>query len=77
MELTRGTKKIVKEAVEKTKTYDRYKLCEFIAFELESRFKYDSFDYQTKRMGLETTGQILNAIDTFLFKYADKLGKDE
>ena len=44
MELTRGTKKIVKEAVEKTKTYDRYKLCEFIAFELESRFKYDSFD---------------------------------
>lgn len=71
-DLTRGAKKIVQNAITTTKTLNRYKLCEFIAYELEEKFKHSSFDYQTKRMKLETTGQILNAIDTYMYKYIDK-----
>lgn len=67
--LTRGTKALIKEAIMKTKSSNRYDLCEYIANELEERFKGDTLTYQLERMDLETTGKILAAIDTYIYKH--------
>lgn len=67
--LTRGTKALIKEAIMKTKSSNRYDLCEYIANELEKRFKGDTLTYQLERMDLVTTGKILAAIDTYIYKH--------
>ena len=67
--LTRGTKKIIKDAILENKTTNRHALCEAISFELEAKFKGETLDYQLKRMDLETTGDILDAIDTYMYKH--------
>lgn len=65
--LTRGTKKYIQDAINDTNTTDRYVLCEIVAQRLENTFKGKTLDYQLKRMDLETTKKILEAIDTYIF----------
>lgn len=67
--LTRGTKALIKDAIISTKSSNRNDLCEYIANELESRFKGDTLTYQLQRMDLQTTGKILSAIDTYVYKH--------
>ena len=65
--LSRGTKKLIKEAIEKTNSNDRYNLCQYICEELERRYVGKLLDYQLSRMDLKTTGKILDAIDSYLY----------
>lgn len=68
--LTRGTKTLIKESIEKKQTTNRHELCSYICECLEERFAGETLDYQLKRMDLETTGDILEAIDTYMYKHA-------
>lgn len=68
--LTRGTKDIIKKAINETKTTNRHDLCENICETLEQRFSGDTLSYQLQRMNLETTGDVLSAIDTYMFKHS-------
>ncbi len=69
-ELTRGTKKLIKDAIKEHKVTNRYDLCGIICEELEERFTGDTLTYQLSRMNLETTGDILDAIDTYMYKHS-------
>lgn len=69
--LSRGAKQLIKTAIEETQSNNRYKLCQRIAEIMEERYTGANFDYQTKRNGLQTTGKILTAIDTFFYKHLD------
>ena len=68
--LTRGTKTLIKESIEKARTTNRNELCAFICENLEEKFAGETLDYQLKRMDLQTTGDILDAIDTYMYKHA-------
>ena len=68
--LTRGTKKLIKDTIIANKTTNRYELCEIICSDLEEKFTGDTLDYQLSRMNLETTGEILKAIDTYMYKHS-------
>lgn len=68
-DLTRGTKKLIMSAIERTGDLNRAKLCEAISDELCDKFQGDSLEYQLKRMKLETTKDINNAIDTYMFRH--------
>ena len=72
--LTRGTKKLIANAIEKTGEYNRSTLCETICEELCSKFSGDSLEYQLERMNLNTTADINRAIDTYMYKHV-KLNK--
>jgi len=67
--LTRGTKELIKQAIQETQSNNRYALCEKIADMVESRYNGMNLDYQLERMNIRTTGQILNAIDTYFYKH--------
>lgn len=67
--LTRGTKKIIANAIEKTGQYNRSVLCDAICDELCSKFTGDSLEYQLNRMNLRTTGDIDRAIDTYMYRH--------
>jgi len=67
--LTRGTKLLIKSAITETKSSNRYELCEKIAQKVEDTYKGLNLEYQLERMGLQTTGKILGAIDTYFYKY--------
>ncbi len=69
-ELTRGTKKLIKDTIKEHKVTNRYDLCSIICEELEERFTGDTLTYQLSRMNLETTGDILDAIDTYMYKHS-------
>ncbi|MGF7058660.1 hypothetical protein [Brassicibacter mesophilus] len=75
--LTRGTRELITNAITENKTKNRYELCKVIADELEGRYKGKCLDYQLERMNLETTGDILRAIDTYMFKHYKKSIKDK
>lgn len=68
--LTRGTKDIIKKAIQETNTTNRHELCENICATLEDRFSGETLSYQLQRMNLETTGDVLSAIDTYMFKHS-------
>lgn len=68
--LTRGTKSLIKESIEKAGTTNRHELCDYICECLEERFAGETLDYQLKRMDLVTTGDILEAIDTYMYKHS-------
>jgi hypothetical protein len=72
--LTRGTKKIIANAIEKTGDFNRSTLCDVICDELCSKFSGDSLEYQLERMNLSTTKDINRAIDTYMFRHM-KLNK--
>lgn len=67
--LTRGAKDLIQKAIEETQSNNRYVLCEKIAQMVEERYNGLNLEYQLKRMQLQTTGQILQAIDTYFYKY--------
>lgn len=67
--LTRGTKELIKYAIAETQSHNRYELCAKIAEIVEEKYNGLNLEYQLERMGLSTTGQILNAIDIYFFKY--------
>lgn len=67
--LTKGTRLLIKDMINKYDTTDRHVLCEHICFYLEDKFTGKALDYQLKRMGLETTGDVLRAIDEYLYTY--------
>lgn len=72
--LTRGTRRLIANTIEKTGSYNRSVLCNAICEELCDKFPGDSLEYQLKRMNLNTTGDINKAIDLYIYKYA-KLNK--
>lgn len=67
--LTRGAKQLIKTAIEETQSNNRYVLCQKIAEIVEQRYSGLNLEYQLKRMNLQTTGKILEAIDTFFYKH--------
>lgn len=77
--LTRGTRDIIKKAINETKTTNRYELCQNICETLEERFHDGTFSYQLSRMNLEDTGEILAAIDTYMFRHSrnSDFGKED
>lgn len=76
VKLTRGTKKIIEQAIESVEPENRnnrIELCSRIAQMLEERFEGDNLTYQLKRMDLQTTGRILEKIDTYWYKYGNRV----
>lgn len=67
--LTRGTKELIKSAIQETQSNNRYVLCEKIADMVEEKYGGLNLEYQLGRMNLETTGKILQAVDTFFYKH--------
>ena len=78
VKLTRGTRKIIEQAIENVTPEDRNNriaLCEQISLMLEERFEGDNLNYQLRRMDLETTGRILEKIDTYWYKYGNRVNQ--
>lgn len=69
-DLTRGTKKLIKDAIREHHVTNRFDLCQIICEELEEKFTGDTLTYQLSRMNLETTGDVLDAIDTYMYKHS-------
>lgn len=67
-ELTRGTKKIIAEAIKEAPDVNRSEICDIVCKNLCDRFTGKSLEYQLKRMNLEKTNDVINAIDTYIFK---------
>lgn len=67
--ITRGAKELIKQAIQETQSNNRYVICEKIAEMVEEKYAGLNLEYQLKRMKLQTTGEILKAIDTFFYKY--------
>ncbi|WCK57744.1 hypothetical protein PP175_27295 (plasmid) [Aneurinibacillus sp. Ricciae_BoGa-3] len=67
--LTRGTKELIKTAIQETQSNNRYELCAKIAEMVEAKYSGLNLEYQLERMGLQTTKKILNAIDTYFYKH--------
>lgn len=68
--MTRGTKALIKEAIKKTNSSNRFDILQYMTEKLEERFPGGTLDYQLHRMNLETTGKILEAIDTYAYRVA-------
>lgn len=78
--LTRGTKRIIKEAISHLpieKKVNEYAICEEVSNILIDRFAGDKeadlfennfalLDYQVKRMGLSTTSAIMEKIELYM-----------
>lgn len=62
--LTRGTVRIITEVYEATGFTDRYMLLDAVCTELVRRYPGTKLEYQLSRMQLETTKDVLEAIDT-------------
>lgn len=78
VKLTRGTRKIIEQAIESVNPESRNNrivLCERISQMLEERFEGDNLTYQLRRMDLETTGRILEKIDTYWYKYGSRINE--
>jgi hypothetical protein len=67
--LTRGTKELIKRAIQETQSNNRYVLCQKIAEIVENKYSGLNLEYQLERMNLQTTGKILQAIDTYFYKH--------
>lgn len=71
VKLTRKTKELIKEAIEMLPEEDknnRNAICEKIAFDLYDKHQGRSLEYQSERMGMETTGKILEKIEYFFIQ---------
>lgn len=60
---------LIESAVSETQSKDRYVLCQKIAESLEDRYVGHNFEYQIKRMNIDTTKKILSVIDIYLDQY--------
>lgn len=69
MILSQPVQQIVKEAILRTNSCNRFVLCEEISIMLQERYPGGKLEYQSNRMSLGSTKQILNAIDSYFFCY--------
>lgn len=67
--LTRGTKDLISQAINRAGTNNRYDVCNTVVEIMMERYEGLTLDYQADRMNLATTGAILTAIDTYFFKH--------
>lgn len=87
MQLSRGLKKIISEAISnlpEDKKTNEYAICDQVADITVRRYIGDPdapdfetkstglFDYQTARMGIQTTKQILDKVELFMLTTARK-----
>lgn len=63
--VTEGAMRIVEEVVSKTDNHDRSFLLAKVCDELEERYAGDSLEYHLSQMHIDTTSDILHAIDMF------------
>lgn len=77
VKLTRGTIKLIKEAISANKTTDSKVLSTYICFLLEKKYKQDNFNYQTERMGLKKYSDVKNAVDLFIYSHLNEDLKNE
>jgi len=73
--LTRGTKALIGRAIKETESSNRYELLEWVAEDLCDRFEKGCLEYQLGRMGIETSSEVLDAIDTYVYRYAKQANK--
>lgn len=69
LKLTKGTRDLIKTAIEETNSHNRYILCETIAKHIQNRYKGEALEYQLQRMRIPTTGKILEAIDSYFYSH--------
>lgn len=73
VKLTRGTKGLIAEAIEQIEVVDdknnRYRICEEMCRIAEDRYQGNNLSYQLDRMGIPTTGKILEKIDAYFYSY--------
>ena len=67
--LTRGTKDLIRQAIQETHSNNRNVLCSKVCEIVENRYSGLNFEYQLKRMKIETTKQVLTAIDIYFYKH--------
>lgn len=73
--LTRGTKTLIEDIVKEMEqsgenvAFNRYAICDKIADIICEKYKGNALDYQIERMNIQTTGKILQAIDTYFYKH--------
>jgi hypothetical protein len=65
--LTRGGKRMIEQAIVETGSTNGNVLMQHICDSLSEKFTGDTLDYQTGRMNFNTTGDIMRAIDTYMY----------
>lgn len=65
--LTRGGKRLIEQAIVETGSTNGTVLVNHICDTLSEKFTGDTLDYQTSRMNFTTTGDIMRAIDTYMY----------
>jgi hypothetical protein len=65
--LTRGGRKMIEQAIVETGSTNGTILMQHICDNLSEKFTGDTLDYQTGRMNFNTTGDIMRAIDTYMY----------
>lgn len=63
---------LIIQAIENCKAgekYNRYAICEQLADIMVNKYKGNNLDYQSKRMGMATSTDMLKAIDLYFYKY--------
>ena len=65
--LTRGGKRLIEQAIVETGSTNGTILVNHICDTLSEKFTGDTLDYQTSRMNFTTTGDIMRAIDTYMY----------
>lgn len=66
IKITRGTKKIITDVIKENNEFERHKILCLVCECLVEKFKGKQLEYQLKRMNLETTSKVLEAIDYVL-----------
>lgn len=78
--MTRGTKKLIETAIDQLEPEKRNNsnaICEKMVDILFERFDGNNLDYQIKRMGIESTGQILDKLDDYFLRYRSHHPEDK
>lgn len=55
--------------LEDSRKYNRYAICEQLAEIMINKYKGNNLDYQSRRMGMATTKEMLQAIDVYFYKH--------
>lgn len=66
--LTRGGKMLIETAIMQTKSTNRREIMNYICDALTTKYSGTALDYQVERMNFRTTGDILKAIDTYMYR---------
>jgi hypothetical protein len=65
--LTRGGRRMIEQAIIETGSTNGTVIMQHICDSLAEKFTGDTLDYQTGRMNFSTTGDIMRAIDTYMY----------